>query len=388
MRDTYNPTSSLEIYSAVVMKNDTKSKLLEPLLKIDITTKPDKESSSNLEDGNALLTRLKIVSFVVGSLAAVFSQWILSQTLWYDGILEKNTWEVVQFSFVWSCCTCFFIFTTMMCFILTADKMFSLSNRTIGHLKWDDVMFLIEAHHIVGSLISISLSWFFVDAFRFGMPATQVHNVLLLVLTAVWYAVCIFVFSKKQQEDDEENDQMDDSGRNSANANSKVLLPTYKLIASTLGLIVGLCSQFVLSIVLFKEHMTKPIFDNAIIFCSLWSLCTVVITFLGCITLRCSTYQENVDHVQNERAFLRMESYYIFSSLCGICLAWILVDLIMGMTDQVLPSLVMLTVSLMAFRAILVCFPERKILEEFQELNKEAIENSKSNENDKQILIV
>ena len=41
-------------------------------------------------------------------------------------------------------------------------------------------------------------------------------------------------------------------------------------------------------------------------------------------------------------------------------------DVVLGMSEQIAPSIVMLTVSLAAFRMILYCFPEEKCLEEIE----------------------
>ena len=61
-----------------------------------------------------------------------------------------------------------------------------------------------------------------------------------------------------------------------------------------------------------------------------------------------------------------MESHYVFCSLIGICVAWILMDLVLGMSDQIVPSFFMLLASLVAFRLILHCFPEDKCLQEIE----------------------
>jgi hypothetical protein len=133
---------------------------------------------------------------------------------------------------------------------------------------------------------------------------------------------------------------------------------TYQLIASTLGFLAGLCSQFFLSFCLWKNQMTEPLLDNVILFSLLWSMATVGVTFCGCLSLRLLTSMDHPSATSKERTFLHMESYYVFFSLIGICLAWILMDVVLDMKDQIFPSLVMLALSLACFGVILRCFPE------------------------------
>lgn len=114
--------------------------------------------------------------------------------------------------------------------------------------------------------------------------------------------------------------------------------------------------------------MTKPVIENVVAFSMLWSVCSVVLTFVGCVSLRLLTLDET-NRLSAERIFLRMESHFIFCSLIGICIAWILIDLIMDMQEQIVPSILMLVVSLLAFCGIVSCFPEEKCLEDLQDLN-------------------
>lgn len=366
--------------SNITMVDTTTSKSLqEPLLSTSERNEVVKD-----ETDCELLNHIKIISFAIGAAVTIFSQYVLWLTYWNEAILEMGSWTMVKFGFVWSCWTCLFIFGAMACSISILNKVYKLSDRFTGSLDWDDVMFLMEAHHVVGALISISVGWTVVDALRLCKPEKQIHNMVYLLLTAIWYVICAVFFNQEQRRYEERYDEEEAVARNKNKIDLDKLLPTYKLIASTLGMIIGATSQFALSMVLWNENTTKPIIENNIyIFSSLWSLCTVIMAFIGCSLLNCLTPQDDkeaTDAVQTERIFLRMESYYIFSSLCGICTAWILIDMVMDMTSQIVPSLCMLTVSLIAFRAILLCFPEHKCLEEIKQQQREGKAAAKDKE--------
>jgi 1,4-dihydroxy-2-naphthoate octaprenyltransferase len=129
--------------------------------------------------------------------------------------------------------------------------------------------------------------------------------------------------------------------------------------------------------------MTVPVLSNVILFSVVWSLLTVLITFLGCVALRnLALDDDDYDDADDtdsaakinskkqaaidiERIHLRMESHYVFAALIGICGAWILMDLVLDMPQQILPSLVMLAVALTAFTGIIYCFPEDQCLDEY-----------------------
>jgi hypothetical protein len=109
----------------------------------------------------------------------------------------------------------------------------------------------------------------------------------------------------------------------------------------------------------------------------LWSLSTVLLAAVGCFSLR-FFFEDVVEDeeeesscnfvwLQRQHVILRMEAYYVNSTLVGICIACICIDIFLDMTEQVLPSLGLLVVSLVAFRAILRCFPKDKCLEEDRE---------------------
>lgn len=346
------------VFTAVLFKNQASTssvELEEPLLAkptnaaIPVAKPVDETSTTSPLENKALLLRLKILSFVTGCLIACVSQLILSQTLWDSDILDRPAQDVIVFSLLWSFWTCGAVFVIMLSLIFGVFKFLNIK-RDDKH--WDDCVFQMEAHLIVGALISISTAWIMLDVLQLRVPGHTTHNIVVFSLALVGYLVFFRCMTWTNSPENPKD-------------NVTTVLPTYQLVASTLGLIVGICSQFLLSFVLWQDHMSKPIIDNVVIFSLLWSVCTVLITFTGCLTLRFLTSDES-NKVTAERIFLRMESHYVFCSLIGICAAWILMDVVLGMCEQIAPSIVMLTVSLAAFRVILYCFPEEKCLEEIE----------------------
>jgi len=333
----------------------------------------------------------KLLSFITGSATALLSQIILSRAMWLDmsALHSQSTMDVIYFSLLWSFWTCVMIFITMMVLVAGIQRC-GMRRIRLSDKKWEDVLFQIEAHHIVGSLLTISLIWIVVDVlqsfYKFGHHHNNEHgdastadsnvmptiyqNAVYFLIAIAWYALFVRCICKKSSKDTTETKSVavetaKPIEEREESADNESLLSTYQMIAATLGLISGLCSQFLLSFILWKDHMSRPIIDHVVLFSILWSFATVVLTFFGCLSLRLLTVDED-NKLDAERIFLRMESHYVFSSLIGICLAWILIDLVMDMSEQIVPSICMLAVSLIAFCAILHCFPEDKCLADFQ----------------------
>jgi hypothetical protein len=363
------------------------------------------------------LGRIKLLSFVTGALIAVASQLLLGQLMWrpthaaqspsgapvaYEG--PRSTREIVVFSLLWSFYTCVMIFGSLAVFVRCvcrfclhrqrSEQSSSIKPKAGRNdstqpsiVDLDGDLFQIEAHHIVGSLLSISFIWILVDIYQsiskkqkwqngLGLPSLH-QDVVYMVIAAAWYAIFVRCVMRKRSDANAK-----DAGTTGQSGGSGGLMSTYQMIAATLGLISGLCSQFLLSFVLWKEHMTKPVIENVVAFSLLWSVCSVILTFVGCVSLRLLTLDES-SRVSAERIFLRMESHFIFCSLIGICMAWILIDLIMDMREQIVPSILMLAASLLAFCGIVACFPEDKCLADLQDLELiETASNSMSSDGD------
>jgi hypothetical protein len=347
------------------------SKLQEPLLTESSTeTAVTKESSNSasLQDATWLL-RLKVLNFSTGSLSALLSQYILSQTMWNETVMSSPFGPIVIFSLMWSFLTCVIVFSSMFLNVWILEYRHNKSNESNNNKttttktsvkEWDRFIFQMEAHHVVGALLAVSLYWIFIDVLHLAVHARAMHTGLFVAMTIVCYGIFFKVMV-------------------SSNPSESVMMPTYQLLATTLGLVVGLCSQFVLSFCLWRNHMTSPVFSNVILFSLVWSVFTVIITFAGCLALRSLALDDSDDDedatatatvnkeaaIEKERIHLRMESHYVFAALIGICGAWISMDLVLDMPQQILPSLGMLVVALAAFSVIIYCFPEEQCLEEY-----------------------
>jgi hypothetical protein len=349
------------------------------------------------------LGRIKLLSLVTGALIAVASQLLLGQIMWKPAHAAHNansaaavyetprsTREIVVFSLLWSFFTCVMIFGSLAIFVRCICRFCLHHQRPSEHevkmgihdstaasnqpriVDLDGDLFQIEAHHIVGSLLSISFIWILVDICQsiskkqkwqngLGLPSLH-QDVVYMVIAAAWYAIFVRCIMRKSS-----NTKAKDGDATGRSGSIGGLMSTYQMIAATLGLISGLCSQFLLSFVLWTDHMTKPVIENVVVFSLLWSVCSVILTFVGCVSLRLLTLDE-ASRISAERIFLRMESHFIFCSLIGICMAWILIDLIMDMREQIVPSILMLAASLLAFCGIVACFPEDKCLADLQDL--------------------
>jgi hypothetical protein len=313
--------------------------------------------------------RLQQGSFLTGSIVAVLSQVILSFLFWNENVLQACTWEVIQFSFVWSIYTCAILFGTMVLLVRCIHRWCHAAS--LPRSDWDDIVFRVEAHHIVGALLSITLSWIIVDLTRLtashnndaqNINGVQMYTHAMMAALGYLAALVILIAGRQCQSEQDSNKCSKDSP----------LMDTYQLLASTLGFVVGLCSQFLLSACLWRDHLTHPVIGSIVLFSLLWSFATVLITFGGCYALRflavdvvCSESSSNAGAAQMARIHLRMESSYVLAALVGICLSWILVDCVLGLPEQVLPSLAMLGIALLAFRCILYCFPEDECVQEY-----------------------
>lgn len=321
------------------------------------------------------VTSLKTLATVSGGVIAASSQFALWITLWDDNILNKSTIEVVQFSLAWSFWTCLVVFMSMsMLVAFIRQKYIDKGDKRVDELNSqdeDDIVFQIEAFYVVGALASISMVWIINDFFQTyiltATTAIQIHPVLTVLFAGFGYAlVARWILSRRNTNRALAQATAAECDRSNYNCKLEKLSSTYQMIAATLGLIVGVCSQFLLAMILWRDNMTKPIVDSVLMFSLLWSAVTVFLTLSGCVSIRLLVVSNNGDSegpsiaykiVQN-RVLLLMESAYVSSSLIGVCAAWIVIDVLSGMTSQILPSIFMLTVSLVAFRMILHFFPE------------------------------
>lgn len=356
--------------------------LQEPLL-VEQTVKDNmqlKDDSSSCHRSNTQVLPLKVLSLVSGSFFALLSQIILWATFWDDSILHSTTVDLIGFSLGWSFWTCVILFTSMLALVQSFRK-FYISGRTSKQgmivcnnedLHVEDLVFLMEAHFVVGALAAISIAWMVNNCFHSATGRSEdllrMHPILTVTLAT--FAYCLFVrwiISKG----DGVNHRIGQECAQISSSKYETLSSTFQMVAATLGIIVGVSSQFTLSILLWRDGMSRPLIQSPIIFCAVWSLVTVSLTHAGCLSLRFLVASSSLGDVQrtaserilNNRLLLRMEAAYVFFSLLGICSAWVGIDVLTGMTNQIVPSIFMLAAALLAFRAILYCFPEDNCIE-------------------------
>lgn len=352
------------------------------------------------------------VAATLGSAVAVLSQHLLTflcqgptihttANRSYEATAAATLRQVVWFSFFWSFGTCLLVFGTMLLGgtvlrggwphnhqLRRASKdAHSIPkpnppedqedrNGTTQEDRLDDedddVTFQWEANYVVGAVLSIAALWLwngmvvteFLGPRRFPEddhprssssvwlgPALQSSVAIVitvpLVLTGLLQCWCHSCARHHHVRD------------NNNNTSNQVLLSTYSLVAGTLGGIMGVFSQLVLSLFLWQDAgMLVPVVASVGWFSLLWSLLTVSLTALGCLTLPWMVRDDvHVQQLEQQRSSIvwNMEMVYVGWNLVGIGLAWIWIDCTNGMTDQVWPSLGLLAASLVVFQLILKC---------------------------------
>lgn len=262
--------------------------------------------------------------------------------------------HLLLFSLGWSLLSCLIVNCFMAVFVRDMKTSFyRIPNPEGDDNVWSETASTMEAFVIGGALVSISAWWLVLDMGAVHLPLATSSVVGLVMVSTVIY---IFFIS------------MTMPGKNG--------IPAWWncLIASILGLVLGFGSQTSLSAFFWTGLVPKPALSNLFVFSLIWSGCTILVTFLGCMALR-YLKPDDKSLISSERAYLRMESFYVLSSLVGISFAWISLDIVLGLTQQIVPSVLMLIVSLLLFRFILYCFPEEKCLEEFEKDNADALAN-------------
>jgi len=143
----------------------------------------------------------------------------------------------------------------------------------------------------------------------------------------------------------------------------------FKISSLVLGLLVGFFIQFstlganFLVITIWGEETLSKSKRDIVIFSLLWSFFTsaMAIIILGFLrTLVSITWSVVVRKEQAEELLddmiLHMECRFVVGALVGVCAAWTLTDLMLGMRAQILYSLVTLCVALFWCRIMMLCF--------------------------------
>ena len=321
--------------------------------------------------------RLQQVSFLTGSFLAYLSQVLLCALLWNKRILAvSSTAEIVAFSLQWSFWTCLMVFVGMLSLIRVVQK---LHHHPAGALD-DATVFHMEVYYVVGALLTVSAEWICQNVMRDADDSLANNDIQMLgphpgflvavaVPTYLLLAYGLLRQPSTTTTTTPSNQSVDASA--AAASSSTTVVPPYRLLAGLLGFVVGVSYQFFLSLLLWQGNDARlrlPVVEDVIYFSLLWSGLTVTMTFCACLSLRLVVPPE-----QSGVLLLRMEATYISCSLVGICVAWILIDLMSGMPEQVLPSMAMLVVSLGCFQLILRCFPEQSCITEEDKDDQEAI---------------
>jgi putative flippase GtrA len=244
----------------------------------------------------------------------------------------------------------------------------------------EDIIFQMEAHHAAGVLSAITLTLMLNDIFQIqnhflNNPKNQ-WVVVGFIFAAYCFCVGCLLLSARATMITRVRRLRGNT--NASNEKQTSVLRTFQMIAIIAGLLVGACSQFLLAALFVwggKQHR-PAVSQHLLLFSILGSLSTVLLAAVGCFLLRflvedvVEDEEEsscNLDCLHRQRVLLRMEAYYVSSTLVGICIACICMEIFLDRKEQILPSLGRLAVSLVAFRAILRCFPEEKCLEEARE---------------------
>jgi hypothetical protein len=141
----------------------------------------------------------------------------------------------------------------------------------------------------------------------------------------------------------------------------------FKFSALLLGLLVGFFIQFstlganFLVITLWGEDMVTKSKTDIIIFSLLWSFFTsaMAIVILGFLrNLVTITYAAVGGRCADllEEMVLHMECRFVVGALVGVCLAWTMTDILLGMRAQIVYSLVTLVVALFWCKIMMLCF--------------------------------
>lgn len=348
-------------------------KLQAPLLSADSSIPLWKTVSASMLSP-AELTKMKMMSVLSGSLLAFFSQLVLSKVLWTDNVLQREVSAVVVFSLSWSFWTCLIVFLGMRLFIQSIKQRYPLD---------EDLIFQMEAHNVAGALSAVALAWIVNDVFHVHTNFLNSPRRQWIVVAGVFSTYCMFItwvlLSTRETGSGSRPRRLRGNTHESHPLESHPLeqtsmLRTYQLIAALTGLLMGSCSQFLLATFFWSEEIQGPALSNRVLSSLIWGVCTVITAVLGCRALQYMVDEEenltmqehNIDDpsgLRRKLTYLRLESYHCCSTLVGVAFAWIFMDIFLDVSGKIVPSLVMLFVSMVGYKLILLFFPEKAILE-------------------------
>ena len=358
------------------------------------------------------------------------------QELLYTSSNETNLslLKVLCFSIIWSFGTCVMVFLGMvsamqifetLCTAVPVSESATTKDTTVVSKPDDEededtvneevTLFAMEISYVFGAIVAILLLW---GVFDFGLsiyPPTLSssshvmhtdHSYLAVVIrqsplftvlltmmitflalssaTAVIHMVrhayhhCQTIHHGHQEAVHEDvEDVIKDEDRSVMRMTLSIApSPTEWFIycvASTVGLMIGMGTQVLLSFLLWNNVSRIPyvIQSNFTIalFSFGWSTITVMVTALACYVLRVFVFHcivknymhRNLSVHYQSLLVVRMEAMYIGWTLTGICVGWIILDVVHKMTSQIYISILLFILSLSSFGFILYYFPEETV---------------------------
>ena len=362
--------------------NNNDDDLEKPLLIDNVDEEHSREQDIHLHLPSApVIRRFQFLCAITGALLAYLCQMVLCAVLWRDDIYQRTRKEVVVFSVIWSLWTCLVVFAGLFLVLLLIQARLvagaaasskingkKSATTTITYALDEPTLFSLEACYVVSALLTITATWLGKDLLQDGHVVSHPITTLVLLIPGYLWMARVLLKQKQPQQPFEDSSESKNEHHDPDRQFGSAF--THCMLSGILGLAVGVGSQLLIGLFLWKDlAMTKPIFSNVIGFSLLWSGCTVLLTFLACLSLRLllPPVDPNAPHATSStttttRLQSRMEATYISCTLVGICGAWIAIDCLTGLRDQVLPSMLMLGLSLFCFHFILRCFPEEHCL--------------------------
>jgi hypothetical protein len=275
----------------------------------------------------------------------------------------------------------------------------------------DTAMFRMEIAYVFGAIAAIILLWTVYDfgiahqtsstttntpynnaawsidhsIFVWPQSSTLVVLVTMSVMVLIVSAVAVMVHMMRFQNDsrckvtksdvDVEDGSIDPKATLSTCTATTSTTPTEWLIysiASTVGLMVGTGTQMMLSLLLWSNINHVPFVIQSNIHIALfsfgWSTVTVMVTAFACYLLRTLVFHCIVNDTHGTTSChyktlltIRMEAIYIGWTLTGICIGWIILDVLHDMQSQIYISVALFILSLVSFLGILIVFPESDV---------------------------
>lgn len=159
----------------------------------------------------------------------------------------------------------------------------------------------------------------------------------------------------------------------------------FKLSSLVLGLLVGFFIQFstlganFLVITIWGEDVISKSKRDIVIFSLLWSFFTsamaiIILGFLRTLVgITFAVFRQQHDEELLEDMVLHMECRFVVGALVGVCMAWTVTDLLLGMKAQILYSVITLCVALCWCRIMMVCFTVTENKKHDNELSKSRV---------------